>query len=263
MAARNIGKLVPGRTALFLCDLQEKFRKTIQYFPEIVEVSNRMLRTAKALDMPVVVTEQYPKGNIYGEFFFASFISLVLIRSDILFPKTNRWLFVLASGLGSTVAELGIDQYPEIKPVDKVQFSMCTPEIIEMMKSKHPNVSYPFSYLFSRYHRSSMLKSVNDSNALQWTGFLSKFLALSGFVNSAFVRPQAPFPGRFCYPVRHRDPRLRTKHCFESSGTRLQSPHRSRWLLFAYSCRQVGIICRKSHFPSLEHFLKEDIYIHA
>ncbi|XP_003741907.1 isochorismatase domain-containing protein 2 [Galendromus occidentalis] len=104
MAARNIGKLVPGRTALFLCDLQEKFRKTIQYFPEIVEVSNRMLRTAKALDMPVVVTEQYPKG------------------------------------LGSTVAELGIDQYPEIKPFEKVQFSMCTPEVVDLMKTKHPDV---------------------------------------------------------------------------------------------------------------------------
>ncbi|XP_022657403.1 isochorismatase domain-containing protein 2-like isoform X2 [Varroa destructor] len=101
---RNVGRLVPNRSALFLCDLQEKFRPIVQYFPEIVAISGRMLHAAKALNMPVIITEQYPKG------------------------------------LGRTAAELGIDKYLDIKPVEKTQFSMCTPEIIGLMKSKYPDV---------------------------------------------------------------------------------------------------------------------------
>ena len=42
---------------------QEKFAKTIQYFPEIVATSGRILKAARMLDVPVIVTEQYPKGN--------------------------------------------------------------------------------------------------------------------------------------------------------------------------------------------------------
>ena len=63
MAAKRIGKIALNRSALFLCDMQEKFRKTIQYFPEVIATSNRLLKAARILDMPVVVTEQYPKGK--------------------------------------------------------------------------------------------------------------------------------------------------------------------------------------------------------
>ena len=62
MASRQIGKIVLNRSALFLCDMQEKFRKTIQYFPQVIATSNRLLKAARILDMPVIVTEQYPKG---------------------------------------------------------------------------------------------------------------------------------------------------------------------------------------------------------
>lgn len=64
MAARRVGKVLADNTALFLCDMQEKFRPTIKYFPQIVEVSARMLAAAKIMKMPIVVTEQYPKGII-------------------------------------------------------------------------------------------------------------------------------------------------------------------------------------------------------
>jgi 2-phosphoglycerate kinase len=41
---------------------QEKFRPSIKHFNEIVSISSRILKTARILDIPVVVTEQYPKG---------------------------------------------------------------------------------------------------------------------------------------------------------------------------------------------------------
>jgi nicotinamidase-related amidase len=42
--------------------MQVKFRPSIKYFDEIVHNSNRLLKAATILDIPVVVTEQYPKG---------------------------------------------------------------------------------------------------------------------------------------------------------------------------------------------------------
>lgn len=96
----SLGRLHPGSTILFLCDMQEKFRH-VAYFPQIVSVAARMLKVqpewgqtsllpqvrgppapalrpwgpvpsqlrllsppqvARLLDMPVVVTEQYPQG---------------------------------------------------------------------------------------------------------------------------------------------------------------------------------------------------------
>ena len=61
--AKNLGRVSSKSSSLFLCDMQEKFRKTITYYPAILEVSSRMLNAAKLLDMSVVVTEQYPKGT--------------------------------------------------------------------------------------------------------------------------------------------------------------------------------------------------------
>ncbi|CAN8004348.1 unnamed protein product [Ixodes hexagonus] len=96
-AACNVGRLSSQKTAVFLCDMQDKFRNTIRYFPEIVAVSQRLLKAGKALDMPVIVTEQYPKG------------------------------------LGRTVPELGLSDYPDLCPVEKTQFSMVTSEVAQKL----------------------------------------------------------------------------------------------------------------------------------
>ena len=64
MASRKVGKLAVKNASLFICDMQEKFRPTIQYFPQIINVTNRLLKSAEALEIPVLVTEQYPKGRI-------------------------------------------------------------------------------------------------------------------------------------------------------------------------------------------------------
>ncbi|KAI2811601.1 Isochorismatase domain-containing protein 2, mitochondrial [Blomia tropicalis] len=104
MACRNVGRLLARQTSVFLCDLQEKFRPTIQYFDEIVDVSSRILRTAKILELPIVVTEQYPKG------------------------------------LGHTVQALGLEQFPEIKPIQKTQFSMLTKDVLANLKNNYPEV---------------------------------------------------------------------------------------------------------------------------
>ena len=51
------------RSLLFLCDMQERFRPSIKYFAQIVETSNKLLQACQLLEIPFVVTEQYPKGD--------------------------------------------------------------------------------------------------------------------------------------------------------------------------------------------------------
>ncbi|CAG0899809.1 unnamed protein product [Cyprideis torosa] len=100
MASRGILRLAPKTTALLLCDMQEKFRGTVRFFPEIVAMSHRMLMASQELKMPVLVTEQYPKG------------------------------------LGRTVAELGLDD-TGITPMEKTQFSMCIEPILKGLKERN------------------------------------------------------------------------------------------------------------------------------
>ncbi|GFO39603.1 isochorismatase domain-containing protein 2 [Plakobranchus ocellatus] len=64
MAATRVGKIVLKNSALFVCDMQEKFRPMISFYPQIINVAGRLLGAAQALDMPVIVTEQYPKGRM-------------------------------------------------------------------------------------------------------------------------------------------------------------------------------------------------------
>ncbi len=49
-------------TALVVVDIQEGFRPIIADFAKIAERAARMVRGCRLLDVPVFITEQYPKG---------------------------------------------------------------------------------------------------------------------------------------------------------------------------------------------------------
>ena len=63
--SKRLGLLKASTSALFLCDMQVKFAPSIAYFPEIVKNSKRVLGAAQIFDLPVLATEQYPKGMEY------------------------------------------------------------------------------------------------------------------------------------------------------------------------------------------------------
>ncbi|KAL7990069.1 hypothetical protein Chor_012735 [Crotalus horridus] len=115
MSLARLGKVVPKSSILFLCDMQEKFRPNISYFPQIVLQGGQALavrdvtqqvpprlslvhnpEVAEALEIHTVVTEQYPKG------------------------------------LGPTVPELGAEELPKYT---KTCFSMLIPEVEKGMES--------------------------------------------------------------------------------------------------------------------------------
>lgn len=55
-------KLDRERTALVVVDVQEAFRKAIPGFDAIAAGSAALVQGAAAMGVPVVITEQYPKG---------------------------------------------------------------------------------------------------------------------------------------------------------------------------------------------------------
>jgi nicotinamidase-related amidase len=55
-------KLDPRRAALVVIDVQEAFRKAIPSFDDVARGAAALVRGAEAVDVPIIVTEQYPKG---------------------------------------------------------------------------------------------------------------------------------------------------------------------------------------------------------
>ncbi|CAM9344090.1 unnamed protein product [Chrysoparadoxa australica] len=65
MAKKLVGKINPGNTFVFVCDVQERFRSLIHNMPDVIETARYMVGMSKALDIPVVATEQYPKAFLH------------------------------------------------------------------------------------------------------------------------------------------------------------------------------------------------------
>jgi len=55
-------KLDPGRSALVVVDVQEAFRKAVPEFDDVAKATATLARGAAATGIPVIATEQYPKG---------------------------------------------------------------------------------------------------------------------------------------------------------------------------------------------------------
>ncbi|XP_048384331.1 isochorismatase domain-containing protein 1 [Stegostoma tigrinum] len=97
----SLGNLVTSSTVFFCCDMQERFRPAIKYFGDIISVGQRLVQGAHILGIPVIVTEQYPKG------------------------------------LGSTVAEIDVTTAKMVVP--KTKFSMVVP-VVEDALNEMPGV---------------------------------------------------------------------------------------------------------------------------
>jgi nicotinamidase-related amidase len=80
-------RLEKQRAALLVVDVQERFRDLIDGMAGVLSQCSRLVRFFGRLQMPVVVTEQYPKG------------------------------------LGHTVQELSADLPKDVRPLEKMTFS--------------------------------------------------------------------------------------------------------------------------------------------
>lgn len=101
---RHTNALDARRAALVVIDMQEAFRPSLAEFPEVAARAVRMIRGARLLGVPVVVTEQYPRG------------------------------------LGRTVGEVRDALPPDFEPIEKTAFSSCGAQIfVERLKELGAN----------------------------------------------------------------------------------------------------------------------------
>jgi nicotinamidase-related amidase len=56
------GKLQADRTTLVVVDVQEGFRQAIPDFERVAKATATLIQGAEAIGIPIVITEQYPKG---------------------------------------------------------------------------------------------------------------------------------------------------------------------------------------------------------
>jgi nicotinamidase-related amidase len=62
MSQRHPNVPDPAATALIVVDVQERFRSAMDDFDAMLAGCVRLVRTFRLLDLPILVTEQYPKG---------------------------------------------------------------------------------------------------------------------------------------------------------------------------------------------------------
>ncbi|KAH8406638.1 hypothetical protein KR222_001150 [Zaprionus bogoriensis] len=95
-ALHSLYRLMPKNTLFMLCDMQEKFKPAIPLFGAVIENTAKLLTAGKIINVPLVVTEQYPEK------------------------------------LGATVRELDVQHACAVVP--KTRFSMLVPPIEQKMK---------------------------------------------------------------------------------------------------------------------------------
>jgi nicotinamidase-related amidase len=62
MASLHANVLEPEASALIVIDVQERFRTAMQGFEAMLAGCVKLVRVFRALELPIFVTEQYPKG---------------------------------------------------------------------------------------------------------------------------------------------------------------------------------------------------------
>ncbi|KAF8529276.1 Isochorismatase-like protein [Hysterangium stoloniferum] len=102
----RVVKVSPKNTVMLVCDLQTRLKPVVYAFDNVVATANKMLKVAKVLNVPVVVTEQNPKG------------------------------------LGPTTPELALSTLGPLHlgTFAKSLFSMITPQVTQVLTSREPPI---------------------------------------------------------------------------------------------------------------------------
>ncbi|KAN0041583.1 hypothetical protein ACTFIV_004127 [Dictyostelium citrinum] len=101
---KSVGKVSPDTSLLFICDVQSKFENHIFKFNGVVNQSKYMIKICNELKVPIIFTEQYPKG------------------------------------LGNTVEDLLKERNENNKIFEKTLYSMCTNEVLNHLKQNHKDL---------------------------------------------------------------------------------------------------------------------------
>jgi len=76
------------------CDIQERFRDLIKFFPDVVNTANFLISSSKIFNIPVIATEQYPKalGKIVGEIDTSTVKTFPKMQFSMLTPQVHEYI---------------------------------------------------------------------------------------------------------------------------------------------------------------------------
>ncbi|EFA79628.1 hypothetical protein PPL_07487 [Heterostelium album PN500] len=87
MGSRLLGKILTESSALFVCDIQQKFVPLIHDMPRLVQHASTLIKGCQELNVPIVGTEQYPKA-------LGSMIDEVSPSTYKVYPKTLFSMYI-------------------------------------------------------------------------------------------------------------------------------------------------------------------------
>ncbi len=90
--------LLKEESLLLIIDIQERLVPAMKYGEQVIKNTNVLISTAKEMDMPIIVTEQYPRG------------------------------------LGQTVSEIN-DRLENVLKFEKTLFTACTEQVVDALKA--------------------------------------------------------------------------------------------------------------------------------
>ena len=105
MSQRHENTLDATHCALLVIDVQEKFRPAMADFDEMLAGCVRLVRTFRALDLPIIVTEQYPRGlghtvDVLRE----------ALPEDVVIPEKTRFSSLGCEAAADQLSASGCDQ---------------------------------------------------------------------------------------------------------------------------------------------------------
>ena len=135
MAGSRLGRLNSQHSALLVCDVQERFKTVIQQFEAVVDTSKRMVKGAELLQIPVVVSEQYPKALVSASYLLCILpVAASVLQASVVAPAP-----ACVVCQGATVEEIRSVLPAGTTPVAKTHFSMCVAEVKQEL-AKHPDI---------------------------------------------------------------------------------------------------------------------------
>ncbi|XP_018021190.1 isochorismatase domain-containing protein 2 [Hyalella azteca] len=114
----ELGALDKKRTALFLCDIQEKYKDVMHRFPEVVANTKKLVQGCIHMQVPYVVSEQSPAvlGRTVKEIETYEAVAVVSkFKFSMIVPEMEQHLETLCDGSLASVILCGMETHIEIE----------------------------------------------------------------------------------------------------------------------------------------------------
>eukprot|EP00980_Cylindrotheca_fusiformis_P023170 scaffold10199_cov146-Cylindrotheca_fusiformis.AAC.27 len=126
---RLVGKLKPETSMFLLCDIQERFRPLMWRGETVINTSRYLTSVAKALDIPVVITQQYTK--VFGKTVEDCFADPEDLKNTPMYEKKN---FSMCTQEG-----MEVEEYLKMHVLSLFSYSYCV--LVSASRRSHEKVS--------------------------------------------------------------------------------------------------------------------------